>query len=182
VDLPLDSVRAGFEGSRMQEAASLEEQIDAALDAYQGAEEATSAAPDLVEWFGLIGEDPRARLADAADALHDGTWDVATAAADDARETREGAASAGTTRLAIGGGTAAVLLVGSIGAVTLRRRRRRPAVAPAVAAELESARLAGDAGDVADALDPAQHPGELLERRDLEGGADGGGPVGPRPD
>jgi hypothetical protein len=122
----LDSVASPFETGDFARAASAADRVATALDVYADARDAGEAPVDVVEMIGLIGADPQADLASAADGLEAGRWDEAQASARSADATWRGAAGAGTVRLGIGGGAGAVLLLG-VGGLGLIRRRRAPA-------------------------------------------------------
>ncbi len=139
-----DAMQRDFASGHFNQAATEAGNLDAALAAYADARAANDGT-DVIEWLGLLGEDPMATLAGAAHSFADGAVGDATAAAIRARDTWQHAAEVGTGRaLAAGGGLVLLVGAGAGGGVWWRRRRRL-------------ARLASDAGDVLEALDQGEN-------------------------
>jgi hypothetical protein len=134
------SMRDAFEAGSFGSASQIADDLDAALTAYQEASQANDGT-DPLEWVGLLGADPDAELAAAGRSLADGDITTATAEAASARDAWRAAREVGTQRSLVAGGGLVLLAGGGAGTLVVIRRRRR------------SARLAGDAGDVADPLD-----------------------------
>lgn len=127
-------IEADFTNGAWEAATADAELLDAALTAYDEAVTANDGT-DLVEWVGLIGDDPEADLAAAARSLTAGEVDAATVEAGVARDAWTHASEAGTMRIAIGVGTLLVLLLGAAGSTLLVRRRRVSLVTASSAAE-----------------------------------------------
>jgi len=135
-----DTMQRDFASGSFNQAATDAGQMGAALAAYADARAANDGT-DLIEWLGLLGEDPAATLGGAARSFIDGAVDDATTAAISARDTWQHAAEVGTGRaLAAGGGLMLLTGVSTGGGIWWRRRRRL-------------SRLASDPGDVLEALD-----------------------------
>jgi hypothetical protein len=135
LDLTLpDSMREQFQAGDYGDAGAIGRDLDAALAALEGAD-AADGGEDVIEWLGLLGSDPDARLGAARSAFEAGELDEATAQADAAAELWSTATDAGTGRVALASGGLAVLLVGlGGGAILMRRRRVAPPPPPPPAA------------------------------------------------
>ncbi len=135
-------MRDAFEAGSFGSASTIADDLDAALTAYEEATKANDGT-DALEWIGLLGADPDAKLAAAGRSLADGDITAATGDAASARDAWSAARDVGTQRALVAGGGLVLLGGGGAGALFVIRRRRRG----------RSASLAGDARDVADPLD-----------------------------
>ncbi len=120
------TLRAAFEAGPTFDAAKRDAADElAALAAIGSATTTLASDPSPVEWVGLLFADPRAELSAARGAFENGQASDATAQADAARAEREGAADVGRLRVAVTGGSLLVIDGLAMGALAVRRRRRR---------------------------------------------------------
>jgi hypothetical protein len=129
LDLTLpDDMQRDFEDGAWDAATQVAGSLDTALTTYGEAASANDGV-DLLEWVGLIGEDPAAELAASATSLAAGEIDAATTQAANARDAWRTAGEVGTQRALLGGGGLLVLILGGTGTTLLVRRRRRQGAA-----------------------------------------------------
>jgi len=127
-----DAMERDFEEGAWDAATEVAGTLDIALTTYDEAVSANDGV-DLLEWVGLIGEDPDTELAASAASLASGEVEAATTQAAEARDTWRTASEVGTQRVLLAGGGVFVLILGGAGATLLIRRRRRSVPDPAVA-------------------------------------------------
>ena len=96
---------------------------EAAREAYVDARDTLDQPRSWWQRIGLLNKDPDGALDHAASSFADGDFEGASAHADSARETIEGASRAALLRALIAAGILAALVGGAVGIVRLRRRR-----------------------------------------------------------
>lgn len=117
------AMQAQFENGDYPRANAVGVELATALDALEAAH-AADDGDDPIEWLGLLGSDPDARLADARAAFEAGTPADAESAAMAAQDLWLSATEVGTGRLALGAG-GLVLVTGVGGGSVLYLHRRR---------------------------------------------------------
>lgn len=150
--VPPDGLRYAYESAPAAGIAAAQALVDAqraALDRVVAAGAAIRAERDWITQLGIDGSAPEDALAAARAAWEGGDMTTATGRADEALALMAAAPNAGRTRaLAIGGASAAGVLVVIGGAALVVRSRRRPTVVPLAAMGLPVDRPAATAAGV----------------------------------